>query len=87
MKQGRGQETKKRGNSLGMAIFQSSLKLFGLSGAYGLLYFVCLYYLVFDRIAVASSMAYIKRRFRSYGFWRRLTWEFTGYLLTRANIS
>jgi len=28
--------------------------------------------MVFDRIAVASSMAYIKRRFRGYGYWRRL---------------
>jgi predicted LPLAT superfamily acyltransferase len=72
MKPVRAKETKKRGNTLGIAIFQSSLKLFGLSGAYGLLYFVCLYYLLFDRVAVASSMAYIKRRFRSYGFWHRL---------------
>jgi len=72
MQPAKGQVTRKRGNTLGLAIFQSSLKLFGLSGAYGLLYIVCLYYLLFDRPAVTSSMAYIKRRFRSYGFWRRL---------------
>jgi predicted LPLAT superfamily acyltransferase len=72
MEQGRGNETKKRGNRLGMAIFKVSLKTFGLSGAYGLLYIVGLYYLVFDRLAVASSMAYIKRRFRGYGAIRRL---------------
>ena len=72
MGQGRGKETKKRGNSLGLAIFKASLKTFGLSGAYGLLYFVSLYYLVFDRTAVASSLAYIKRRFRRYGAIRRL---------------
>ena len=72
MQPAKGQVTRKRGNTLGLAIFQSSLKLFGLSGAYGLLYIVCLYYLLFDRPAVTSSMAYIKRRFKSYGFWRRL---------------
>ena len=72
MKTDRGKETKKRGNRLGMAIFKVSLKTFGLSGAYGLLYIVSLYYLVFDRRAVASSMAYIKRRFRRYGAIRRL---------------
>lgn len=66
------EKVKKRGNRLGMAIFRVSLKMFGLSGTYGLLYFVCLYYLAFDRIAVASSMAYIKRRFRGQGYFRRL---------------
>ena len=30
---------------------------------YGLLYFVCLYYLFFDREAIASAGAYIERRF------------------------
>lgn len=68
-----------------MAVFKASLKIFGLSGTYGLLYFVCLYYLVFDRAAVASSMAYIRRRFRGYGYLRRLL-EFTGYLSTRVRI-
>jgi predicted LPLAT superfamily acyltransferase len=66
------EKVKKRGNRLGMAIFRASLKMFGLSATYGLLYFVCLYYLVFDRIAVASGMAYIKRRFRGHGYFRRL---------------
>ncbi len=33
-------------------------------GAYGLFYFVCLYYLVFDRTAVFAFMAYIQKRFR-----------------------
>ncbi|MDD5434916.1 MAG: hypothetical protein PH343_05750 [Nitrospira sp.] len=72
MKQDRTKEIKKRGNRLGMAVFKASLKIFGLSGTYGLLYFVCLYYLVFDRAAVASSMAYIRRRFRGYGYLRRM---------------
>ncbi|OGW27397.1 MAG: hypothetical protein A2X59_11220 [Nitrospirae bacterium GWC2_42_7] len=66
------EHTKKRGNRLGLAIFRASLKIFGLSGTYGLLYFVCLYYLAFDRIAVASSMAYIRRRFKKQSYLRRL---------------
>jgi len=66
------EKPRKRGNRLGMAIFRSSLKMFGLSGTYGLLYFVCLYYLFFDRAAVDSSMAYIKRRFREQDYLRRL---------------
>lgn len=57
---------KKRGNKPGFWFFKTSLKIFGLSGAYGLLYIVCLYYLLFDRPAVSSSMAYIKRRFKTY---------------------
>ena len=64
-------DVKKRGNRLGFWFFRTSLKLFGLSGAYGLLYPVCLYYLVFDRPAVSSCMAYIKMRFKTYNFLRR----------------
>ena len=37
---------RKRGNRLGFWFFrQRRVRLFGLRGAYGLLYFVCLYYL------------------------------------------
>jgi len=57
---------KKRGNRLGFWFFRTSLRWTGLSGAYGLLYFVCLYYLIFDRTAVSASMAYIQRRFRTF---------------------
>ncbi len=64
-------DVKKRGNRLGFWFFRTSLKLFGLSGAYGLLYPVCLYYLVFDRPAVSSCMAYIKMRFKTYNFFQR----------------
>ncbi len=63
---------KKRGNKFGFWFFKSALRLTGLSGAYGLLYFVCLYYLLFDRPAVFSSMAYIKRRFKSYNAFQRI---------------
>ncbi len=62
---------KKRGNRLGFWFFRTSLELFGLSGAYGLLYPVCLYYLIFDRHAVSSAMAYVRRRFRSYNIFQR----------------
>lgn len=63
---------KKRGNKFGFWFFRTSLKIFGLSGAYGLLYPVCLYYLLFDRLAVSSTMAYIKRRFKTYNFIQRI---------------
>ncbi len=64
--------SKKRGNPLGFGFFRAALKIFGLSGAYGLLYFVCLYYLFFDRTAVSSSMAYLKRRFKTYNLFQRI---------------
>ena len=63
---------KKRGNRAGFWFFRTSLKLFGLSGAYALLYPVCLYYLIFDRHAVSTAMTYVKRRFRSYNIFRRI---------------
>jgi predicted LPLAT superfamily acyltransferase len=55
----------KRGNRLGFWFFKVFLKLLGLKGAYGLLYFVCLYYLIFDRKAVSLSMAYINKRYKN----------------------
>lgn len=58
---------KKRGNRLGFLIFRIAARLFGLRGAYGLLYFVCLYYVLFDRAAVRSTMPYVKRRFPGRG--------------------
>lgn len=62
---------RKRGNRLGFWFFRLSLRIFGLSGAYRLLYPVCLYYLIFDRAAVSASMAYIKKRFKTRNvFWR-----------------
>lgn len=54
---------RKRGNRLGLWFFRTSIRLFGLRGAYGLLYPVCLYYLLFDRPAVSSASAYLRRRF------------------------
>jgi predicted LPLAT superfamily acyltransferase len=54
---------KRRGNRQGIWFFKAALRLTGLRGAYGLLYFVCAYYLLFDRAAVRSARAYIVRRF------------------------
>lgn len=63
---------KKRGNRLGFWFFKSLLRSFGLRGAYGLLYGVCLHYLIFDRAAVRGAMAYVVRRFPGSGPVRRL---------------
>ena len=62
---------RKRGNRLGFWFFEISCRIFGLRGAYGLLYFVCAYYLLFDRAAVTAALAYIRRRFRDLGPLRR----------------
>jgi predicted LPLAT superfamily acyltransferase len=58
---------RKRGNELGLWFFIVSLRLFGLRGAYGLLYIVCLYYVLFDRSLVSSAVPYISRRFAGCG--------------------
>jgi len=60
-------KVKKRGNRLGFMAFKAAARVFGLRGAYGLLYFVCLYYVLFDRAAVRSAIPYIKRRFPGRG--------------------
>jgi predicted LPLAT superfamily acyltransferase len=57
------QKQKKRGNKAGFLFFQYTTRIFGLSGAYKVLFFVCLYYLIFDRDAVKKAEYYIKRRF------------------------
>ncbi len=63
---------KKRGNRLGLWFFKISLRLFGLSGAYGLLYLVCPYYLIFDRPGFSAGMAYINRRYRDHNFLHKI---------------
>jgi len=63
---------RKRGNRLGFWFFRSALRSFGLRGAYGLLYFVGLYYLIVDRPVVAASLAYLRRRFPEHGTPRQL---------------
>jgi predicted LPLAT superfamily acyltransferase len=69
---------RKRGNKLGFWFFRAAAVLFGLRGAYGLLYFVCLYYVIFDRPVVTASLAYTRRRFPDHGALRQL---FNVYLL------
>ena len=56
--------TRRRGNRLGFWFFKVALRLFGLRGAYGLLYIVCAWYVIFDRTAVRIAQTYLRRRFR-----------------------
>jgi predicted LPLAT superfamily acyltransferase len=63
---------RKRGNQLGFWIFRTAIKLFGLGGSYGLLYFVGLYYLIVDRPLVAATLAYTRRRFPEHGTSRQI---------------
>jgi predicted LPLAT superfamily acyltransferase len=58
---------RKRGNRLGFWFFHVAVKTVGLGGAYGLLYFVALYYVLVDRTVVEASLSYIKRRFPDHG--------------------
>ncbi len=58
---------KQRGNSLGINCFKVLLSVFGLVGAYSLLYPVCFYYLIFDRTAVKSASKYISLIFPGSG--------------------
>ena len=58
---------RKRGNSLGFWFFRVALRAGGLRAAYGLLYFVCIHYLLFDRSAVRGALAYVQRRFPEAG--------------------
>jgi predicted LPLAT superfamily acyltransferase len=69
---------RKRGNRLGFWFFRAAVRLFGLKGTYGLLYFASLYYLAFDRAVVAASKAYVRRRFPDHGVLRQM---FDVYLL------
>ena len=57
------EQTKRRGNRLGIWFFKTTMRLAGLRGAYALLYPVCFWYACFDRAAVRSALPYISRRF------------------------
>jgi len=57
-------KSKKRGNKLGFWFFKFFLKTGGLISAYLLLYFVALYYYLFDKEAFLNARAYLKRRFK-----------------------
>ncbi|MBN1864118.1 MAG: lysophospholipid acyltransferase family protein [Victivallales bacterium] len=61
---------RRRGNRLGFMIFDLYLSL-GLRHAYGLLYFVCLHYFLFDRSAMRAVLCYVRKRFKGAGFLAR----------------
>lgn len=58
---------KRRGNALGFWFFIAAVRLTGLKGAYGLLYFVCAWYALFDTSIVRAALAYLRRRFPGHG--------------------
>ncbi len=62
---------RRRGNRLGFWFFRTALRWTGLGGAYGLLYPVCLYYLLCDRAAVRVALSYVRRRFPGRGWIHR----------------
>ncbi|MFW6415294.1 MAG: hypothetical protein ACOCZ2_03165 [Thermodesulfobacteriota bacterium] len=66
-----GQDTRQRGNRTGIWFFSVLCRVCGLKGAYGFLYIVCLYYLLFDKSAVNAAMAYIRRRFPNESSFKR----------------
>jgi predicted LPLAT superfamily acyltransferase len=63
--------SRKRGNRLGFWIFEMFIRIFGLYRAYGLLYFVSLYYIIFDKEAVSSASSYIEKRFTESGYFKK----------------
>jgi len=63
--------SRKRGTRLGFRVFEFFFRTFGLHRTYGLLYFVCIYYLFFDWEAVSSAHAYIERRFPESRYFTR----------------
>lgn len=63
--------SRKRGNMLGFWFFKMFIRVSGLYGAYGLLYFVSLHYLVFDKDAVSSARSYIEKRFPESGYFKK----------------
>jgi len=64
--------SRKRGNKLGFWFFKTILSTVGLRGAYGFLFFVSLHYLIFDRKAYNSCVAYLKKRFKGQGTLMRI---------------
>ena len=64
-------EAKQRGSRLGFWFFRTAVRLFGLSGTYGFLYIVCIYYVLFDKLAVSAALSYVDRRLPRCNFLRK----------------
>lgn len=60
-------KARKRGNRAGILFFVVLTRIGGLSAAYAMLNFVCLYYFLADREAARSALAYVRRRFPAAG--------------------
>ncbi len=69
-------KVRKRGNRAGILFFVVLTWIGGLSAAYAMLYFICLYYFLTDRDAAQSAMAYVRRIFPGAGPLKRrwLAW-------------
>ncbi len=65
--------SEKRGNAFGIAFFRWFLHWFGINRACEFVWFICLYYLLFDKQAVKSIMPYVIHRFPSAG-WLKCRW-------------
>lgn len=76
---------KRRGNKLGFFIFDFYLSL-GIKHAYALLYFVCIYYLIFDKKTVSITARYVKKRFNNAGVFTRLWHTYQLLISTGKNL-
>jgi predicted LPLAT superfamily acyltransferase len=63
--------SEKRGNAFGIAFFRWFLRWGGINRACEFVWFISLYYLLFDRQAVKSIMPYVKHRFADAGYFKR----------------
>jgi predicted LPLAT superfamily acyltransferase len=59
-----------RGNSFGVGFFRLLLKLGGINRACEFVWFIALFYVLFDRKARRSAMPYLRRRFPDAGLFR-----------------
>lgn len=71
-------KARKRGNHAGILFFVVLTQIGGLSAAYAMLYFVCLYYFLADREAARTAKAYAKHMFPTATALRR---RWLAYLL------
>jgi predicted LPLAT superfamily acyltransferase len=65
------EKNKSYGNKLGYSIFHFILKHTGVTVAYGLLFFIVPYYVIFQPDIYRRSKPYLERRFPGDSFWAR----------------